>query len=441
MINYVSEIKMAQIFGFFETKVTCAHESHNVPPAVQARVLKTLTNIAHYKERIKLAKEAGRSTKSYQTLLDSAERGLKRIGQKYDISSLLPKPAGAALPDDVAATVNQVLSRIAEYEARIKAARKAGRSTKSYETLLASAKRNLTKIGRKYDLSDVAGIPKDVLGKVPLPPEKLEAAVALRNRIFTLQKDLEAARAAGRATASRQALLDAAKRSLERRFGQYDLSKLPAPKIADDPVEALLRKYDSVIRKSQGRNMFNLFSPEYDRAMRRSYEKLSNFVDQYRSKSLRRYISSEYKSINRALKGGRRLTDSLKGLLRDMQALAKPLTDNTPLVRGIDVRLNLKVGDTWSDAQFLSSSRSLSIANTFGKGTYNSGRTRANVGTLIEFVNTKGTKAIVTNIGELETVFLPGQKFRVLAVETDKVLKRGAVNTWKADRYVLMAPE
>ena len=422
---------------------TCLHPSHDIPAPVQARVLKTLDNIARYKERIQIAKAAGRPTKSYQTLLDSAERGLARIGKKYDISALLPKPAGVQLPSDVFATVTKTLGRIAEYEKRIKIARKAGRSTKSYETLLASAKRNLTKIGKKYDLSDVTGVPKDVTNLPALPTAKREAAIALRNRVFKLEKDLQAAIDAGIATRSRRALLDAAKRSLEKRFGGFDLSDLPPPSLVEDPIELLLRKYDAVIRRSQGRNMFQAFSPEADVRLRSVYEKIENYVSRNANRSLSRYTGDGYKTINTALKRGRSLSGPNRTVLRELEQLAKPLADNVPLVRGIDKQLDLKVGDTFQDASFSSTSRSLGIAHRFGKGTHNAGRTRKNTGTMFEIADAKGTRAIVTNPGELETIFLPGQKFRVLEAKTNVVMKRGAAraNDLVADRYYLMVPE
>ena len=135
------------------------------------------------------------------------------------------------------------------------------------------------------------------------------------------------------------------------------------------------------------------------------------------------------------------ISERAQEIMNDLEQLAKPLSQDMTNFRGRTDFLNLDVGDEYLPVSVESTAAHESVSSSFA---YHPTQLEAgfnNYATFMEFRIPKGTKALMTNVGELEVILMHPSKWKVARKFENVVIARGPnLPDAKIQEYYIMVP-
>lgn len=165
------------------------------------------------------------------------------------------------------------------------------------------------------------------------------------------------------------------------------------------------------------------------------HAKRKDYQNELETPALQSYVFDSYKSMNKRLRDGKKLTKKQQKDHEAMSGLLKGLDSNEVLYRGMykspgQKIKEYKVGEVETFEAWTSTSMTYMTAQNYGTGAMTAKKTNQYSHTLFEIHTPKGTKSIVTSAAASEVTIPPGQKMKIEKVIRDP-------ETTGAEQYVV----
>ena len=147
-----------------------------------------------------------------------------------------------------------------------------------------------------------------------------------------------------------------------------------------------------------------------------SFSARPDYVDRNKSDAVRRYtgVGNVYRKINGALRHGLEPLPDEKKIIEGMAKAMSPLQAEERVFRGLRTETIPKVGEILEDQGFLSTSKDPYWASSFARDSLTAGEE-----VVLDIRAPAGANALLTNADEMEVIFAPGSRLRVVEVRKD----------------------